>query len=177
MYLFQKEEQGLQEAALVYFHSLRSTYSPGPNATAKSAVGQEHETGLNTVAKGPVMSGASENHPDRRSGTLRPLATLEGDREKVQWAEPLVTLLQAQGHNPWQTQELRETAWVPHSGCPALGAHPGCPRHPLPTAGTCFLHSCSRPGQLVGAFLSCYMQHNTHFCEILLKPVCNCPGT
>ena len=127
MYLFQKEEQGLQEAALVYSDSLRSTYSPGPNATAKSAVGQEHETGLNTVAKGPVMSGASENHPDRRSGTLRPLATLEGDREKVQWAEPLVTLLQAQGHNPWQTQELRETAWVPHSGCPALGAHPGCP--------------------------------------------------
>lgn len=64
------------------------------------------------------MSGASENHPDRRSGTLRPPATLAGDREKVQWAELLVTLLQARGHDPWQTQELGEMAWVPRPGCP-----------------------------------------------------------
>lgn len=64
------------------------------------------------------MSRAAENHPDTLLGALRPPATLVGAREKAEWAEPLVTLLQAQGHNPRQTQELGETAWVPHPGCP-----------------------------------------------------------
>ena len=61
------------------------------------------------------MSGAVENHPDTHSGTLRPLATLVGAREKAEWAEPLVMPLQAQRHDPRQTQELRETAWVPET--------------------------------------------------------------
>lgn len=149
-----------------FVYPLRSAYSPDPSATAKSTVGQEHKTGLNTAAKGPVMSGAAENHPDTHSGTLRPPATLAGAREKAECAEPRVTLLQAQGHGPRQTQELGEMAWVPR---------PGCPRRLRPTERSCFQQSCSRPGRFVGA-LPCYTQHNTHFCGMLLKPLRSRPG-
>ena len=85
---------------------------------------------------GPVMSGASKHH----SGTLRPL-----DREKAEWTEPLVTLLQAQGHDALQTQELGETAWVPR---------PGARDARCQQKGAAFLRSCSRPGRFVGACLS-----------------------
>lgn len=81
---------------MVHFHPLRSE-----GATAKSVAGQEHQTGLSTAAKGPVTSGASKSH----SGRLRPL-----DRERR--TEPLVTPLQAQGHDALQTQELG-SAWAP----------------------------------------------------------------
>lgn len=75
-----------------------------------------------------MTSGASKSH----SGTLRPL-----DREKAEWTEPLVTPLQAQGHDALQTQELGETAWAPR---------PGARDARCQQKGAAFLRSCSRPG-------------------------------
>ena len=85
MYLFQKDQQGSREEHWI-FYPLRGACSADPSATAESTVGQEHKTGLNTAAKVPVMSRAVENHPDTHSGMLRPLATLAGAREKVEWS-------------------------------------------------------------------------------------------